>query len=388
MGKQRAVKPLGGKWPEDWSVGVRVWFERHGQTILEQPVADVLMAVERTRSISGAARWLGISYRHAWLLIQRANETSGQLLVETAVGGQQGGGSQLTEQGRTVLTIYQQVQQQVREAAAHSLTRILAAATRASSTVHLAAAISLQEVVAHVLSEFSLLRPTITVRTIFGASNELADQIAAGGPADLFLSASRQPIRQLVKIGRIQGASRCKLASNGLTVVGDESLVGTLRKPSDLRRFTLGPVIVADPACPLGECTVRFLRGAKLSVLGPRLLHVENSRAVVAALRAPGPRIGIIFSSDVANTVGVTTLLQVPLTVAMTTYEGGVIASSPARAEAADLLQFFRSKEAQRNFRRCGFTIEKSLLAATFTPSRKANSRADVAYRPTPKKLS
>jgi molybdate transport system regulatory protein len=68
--------------------------------------ASLLQSIERTGSISAAAREMGMSYRRAWLLIEDMNRCFRQPLVETATGGARGGGSSLTEAGRDVLHRY------------------------------------------------------------------------------------------------------------------------------------------------------------------------------------------------------------------------------------------------------------------------------------------
>jgi molybdenum ABC transporter molybdate-binding protein len=344
------------RWPGDWSVGVRVWVERKGHAVLDEAAADVLMALERTNSISAAARSLGISYRHAWVLVEEASKRAGKPLVETAIGGKRGGGTQLTEYGRAAVAAFQQIRDQVRSAAAKAVPRIVAPGAKKSAVVHLAAAISLQEVIAQVLNEYALVRPTVAVRTIFGSSNELADQIAAGGSADIFTSASESHINRLVKAGVIDGRSRRKLASNGLAIVGDAKLAGNIKKPADLRKLSDVPVVVADPACPLGACTAAFLKSADLlEELEPRIKYVDNSRAVVHSLRASRPRLGIVFGSDATNANGLVTLAQIPDAEASTVYQGGMIATSTVREDANSLLEFLTTDAAKSCFRRCGF---------------------------------
>jgi molybdenum ABC transporter molybdate-binding protein len=359
MARKRTAAKKAETWPSDWSVGVRLSVERAGKTVLEQPVADVLAALDRTKSISAAARSLGISYRHAWLLIRTANKNADRPLVETAIGGERGGGAQLTAHGRDALSAFQQLESQVRTAAVKALPKIVAkAADHSPRVVHVAAAISLQEVMALVLNDFALAHPTIAVRTTFSASNELADQIADGGTADVFISASGSHIDRLAKAGLIDRKSRTALASNGLAIVGDASLAGKLKKASDLRRYDDYAIVVADPACPLGECTSRYLESAGLlDSLRERMTLVDNSRAVVASLRAGGRRFGIIFGSDVANAMGVTALVHVPTSRMKTVYEGAAIAASAALDDARELLTFLASKPARANFRRCGFAV-------------------------------
>ncbi|MEW5944412.1 MAG: LysR family transcriptional regulator [Pseudomonadota bacterium] len=72
--------------------------------------ADLLLAIERTGSISGAAREMGMSYRRAWLLVDTMNRCFRNPLVDTATGGQGGGGARITEFGREVLRRYRELE--------------------------------------------------------------------------------------------------------------------------------------------------------------------------------------------------------------------------------------------------------------------------------------
>lgn len=76
----------------------------HGEDIAIGPgKADLLEAIQRAGSISGAARELGMSYRRAWLLVETMNRCFREPLVISLVGGRQGGGARLSETGETVL---------------------------------------------------------------------------------------------------------------------------------------------------------------------------------------------------------------------------------------------------------------------------------------------
>src|SRR6266702_808101 len=62
--------------------------------------ADLLAAIERTGSISAAAREMKMSYRRAWLLVEAMNSAFRQPLVETLTGGDGGGCGARHEIGR------------------------------------------------------------------------------------------------------------------------------------------------------------------------------------------------------------------------------------------------------------------------------------------------
>jgi molybdate transport system regulatory protein len=72
--------------------------------------ADLLMAIERVGSISGAARLMDMSYRRAWVLVDTMNQAFRQPLVSTETGGQNGGGAHVTDFGREVLDRYLQME--------------------------------------------------------------------------------------------------------------------------------------------------------------------------------------------------------------------------------------------------------------------------------------
>lgn len=75
--------------------------------------ADLLNAIQSTGSISAAGKYLGMSYRRAWLLVDAMNRCFQQPLVETATGGTQGGGARLTPLGLDVIARYQQLQHDI-----------------------------------------------------------------------------------------------------------------------------------------------------------------------------------------------------------------------------------------------------------------------------------
>ncbi|OPF91372.1 LysR family transcriptional regulator [Rhodopseudomonas palustris] len=75
---------------------------------------QLLEAIERFGSISGAARSMGMAYPNAWKLIDDLNGHFREPLVERIVGGKRGGGAELTENGRAVLSIFRSMQAKAR----------------------------------------------------------------------------------------------------------------------------------------------------------------------------------------------------------------------------------------------------------------------------------
>lgn len=75
--------------------------------------ASLLEAISAQRSISAAARALGMSYRRAWLLVDVMNRCWQSPLVATNMGGARGGGAHITALGHEVLAHYRALEAQL-----------------------------------------------------------------------------------------------------------------------------------------------------------------------------------------------------------------------------------------------------------------------------------
>lgn len=91
----------------------RIWIELGGGPAMTEPGADLLEQIDACGSLSEAARRLNYGYRRAWMLVDGMNRRWPRPLVETATGGKRGGGSRLTDLGRTALRCYRDAQIQV-----------------------------------------------------------------------------------------------------------------------------------------------------------------------------------------------------------------------------------------------------------------------------------
>ena len=72
--------------------------------------ARLIEAIERTGSISAAAREMEMSYRRAWDLVATMNRCFKRDIVSTATGGTGGGGAKVTDFGRDILARYKAIE--------------------------------------------------------------------------------------------------------------------------------------------------------------------------------------------------------------------------------------------------------------------------------------
>lgn len=86
---------------------------------------ELLEAIDRTGSITSAAASLGMSYRRAWLLLDTLNRALRGPAVDSARGGDQGGGSALTDAGRELVALYRHVESTAAAACRRDIERLL-----------------------------------------------------------------------------------------------------------------------------------------------------------------------------------------------------------------------------------------------------------------------
>jgi molybdate transport system regulatory protein len=78
----------------------KFWIENKGEVVIGGGKTALLLAVDRLGSIQRAADEFGMSYRHAWGAIRKIEQRAGFKIVETKLGGKEGGGAQLTPRGK------------------------------------------------------------------------------------------------------------------------------------------------------------------------------------------------------------------------------------------------------------------------------------------------
>ena len=77
--------------PKRMEAKSKVWIEAGGEVVAGDGKMDLLKLIDETGSIQKAAGQKGMSYRHAWGFLQKMEKRGGIKLVETQVGGREGG---------------------------------------------------------------------------------------------------------------------------------------------------------------------------------------------------------------------------------------------------------------------------------------------------------
>jgi len=225
-----------------------------------------------------------------------------------------------------------------------------------SPCVHIAVATSLENVLGSLLADYAVHQPTVTVRTICGASDELANHVLNGIHVDLFLSAEIRQLDRLETAGMITPGSRVHLTANRLTVIAAASGLSNPRGPHDLLASRVKRIALADPSCPLGNYTRCYLEPLGLwEDIRKRALFLDNPRVVLAAVEAKQADVGLVYRSDALAATGCRCLFSTRAGQPFISYPAALTHLGEQSPAARALLLFLTSAVAHRHFRRAGF---------------------------------
>jgi len=98
----------------DFSIKIKFWIEKKGQSILGPGRLAILEAIDETNSLTEATRKCNISFRKGWKLINEINQLLEQPVVISERGGKGGGGKTvLTEFGKKLILQYRHIENEL-----------------------------------------------------------------------------------------------------------------------------------------------------------------------------------------------------------------------------------------------------------------------------------
>ena len=89
-----------------YKIKSRIWIENEGNVLLGEGRVSLLKAIEETGSLSKAAKSLNLSYKKAWRLMDSVNKSAKQPVTINSIGGKGGGGTILTDYGKSLITAF------------------------------------------------------------------------------------------------------------------------------------------------------------------------------------------------------------------------------------------------------------------------------------------
>ena len=171
--------------------------------------------------------------------------------------------------------------------------------SRSDDELLIFAAASLRDALEEVGDEFHRAHG-VRVRFSYGGSVAMAQQLARGAPADLFLSAGPGPMDTLERQELLEPGTRVDLLGNVLVVVAGEGVSATLSEPQGLLAPEARRLAVADPQlAPAGAYAREALQSLGLwSQLEPKLVTGPDVRTVLAYVESGNADAAIVYATD------------------------------------------------------------------------------------------
>lgn len=226
------------------------------------------------------------------------------------------------------------------------------------------AAASLTDVFQDMAEGFQQAHPTARVTFSFGASSQLATQLAQGARADVFASADQVQMDKAARADALVG-SPSVFARNRLVLIAPRANPRRIASVNDLAKAGV-KFITAQPTVPIGQYTARLLEraaadpayGADFQARVDRntVSREDNVRQVVSKVQLGEGDAAIVYSTDATPRVrDQLTFIEVPDALQTLASYPIAVAHGSNRTGGEAFVGYVRSAEGQATLNRWGF---------------------------------
>jgi molybdate transport system substrate-binding protein len=240
-----------------------------------------------------------------------------------------------------------------------------AAPERSPVTLNILAAASLTEAFQEMAPAFEAAHAGVTLQFNFAGSQQLAQQLANGAPADVFASANKKQMDVAVEAGRVAADAPASFVQNRLVIVLPPNNPAGITALADLTEPGL-KIVLAAKEVPVGQYALDFLAkadadaslgsGYSTRVLANVVSYEENVKAVLTKVSLGEADAGIVYTSDAASATGEILQIEIPdgLNV-IAQYPIAVVQDSANSDLARAFVDWVQSSEGQKVLEKYGF---------------------------------
>lgn len=135
----------------------------------------------------------------------------------------------------------------------------------------------------------------------FGASGNLAKQIAGGAPVDVFASAAQKDMDDVNKQGLIVAGTRADFAAGGIVLIVSAGATIPLKSFEGLRAAKIEKIAIVNPTSPAGRYAEEvFSYYQILPDIKDKLIYTGNVRQVLDYVVRGEVDAGIVYATDAA----------------------------------------------------------------------------------------
>lgn len=191
-----------------------------------------------------------------------------------------------------------------------------------------------------------------------GPSNGLAQQILAGAPVDVFLSANKKWADAIAD--QALASETVDLLANRLVLIVPEGNPARIKDPADLARTKVSRVAIAGENVPAGIYAQQALRNLGLFRQlreSNKLARGSDVRITLAYVERAEAEAGIVYATDARISDRVEVISEFdPQSYDPVVYPAVLLKTASGRTAAVRFFTFLQSSEGQAVFQRFGFT--------------------------------
>lgn len=194
------------------------------------------------------------------------------------------------------------------------------------------------------------------VSVSYGPSQALAQQIASGAPADVYVAAGGPPMDFLADGGHIAADAAAPLMSNKIVLAAAAGIAHP-NSIDELAASGLKRIAITDPEIsPAGRYAKTALQNLALwDELQPRLLFGNDVRSILAYVQTGNADAAFVYRTDARIAPELALLDIVPTDSYPDVVYPAAVVGDDTDGDAAAFLAFLQGTEASRIFRRHGF---------------------------------
>ena len=191
----------------------------------------------------------------------------------------------------------------------------------------------------------------------YGASQSLAQQIASGAPADVFLSAGEFPVTFLKERGIISESPTLFLRNSLVVGISDTRNL-SLKSIEELSSPTIQRIAIADPIlAPAGRYAQEALETLGLwEKLLPKIVFAADVRTALAYVESNNADVAFVYATDADASKSVVSMDMVPNTSHSPIIYPLVILTEDSTDPLPSIFaQYLKGPDAQQIFSKFGF---------------------------------
>ncbi len=202
----------------------------------------------------------------------------------------------------------------------------------------------------------------VEVSPTFGASGQLAEQIKAAAPFDVFLSANRSFVEDLAKDGAVVPESVSTYAFGSLVLAVHPDSGASIHALTDLSSSPdIKRIAIANPAfAPYGVAGKQALERSEVwKKVEPKIVQTESVRQALQFVETGNAEAALVGKS-IASASRKVRLIEIDRALYKPIVQGlGIVTRTKRLPDAQKFVDFLLSVEGQNGFAEFGFSMVK-----------------------------